>query len=73
MLDTINLETKNLGSNFHVYFQVEGTMQFDILCNILMFIISMYISSLGDKMYCDVPGSPCLSKKGESSMWFVSF
>ncbi len=24
-------------------------------------------------IYCDVPGSPCLSKKGESSMWFVSF
>ena len=23
--------------------------------------------------YCDVPGSPCLSKKGESNVWFVSF
>ncbi len=24
-------------------------------------------------IYCDVPGSPCLSKKGESSVRFVSF
>ncbi len=23
--------------------------------------------------YCDVPGSPCLSKKGESNMRFVPF
>ncbi len=26
-----------------------------------------------ETLYCDVPGSPCLSKKGESSVWFVSF
>ena len=24
-------------------------------------------------MYCDVPGSPCLSKKGESNVQFVPF
>ena len=24
-------------------------------------------------IYCDVPGSPCLSKKGESNVRFVSF
>ncbi len=24
-------------------------------------------------VYCDVPGSPCLSKKGESDVWFVPF
>ena len=29
--------------------------------------------SVGLNTYCDVPGSPCLSKKGESSMRFVSF
>ena len=23
--------------------------------------------------YCDVPGSPCPSKKGESNVWFVPF
>ncbi len=25
------------------------------------------------EIYCDMPGSPCLSKKGESNVWFVSF
>ncbi len=24
-------------------------------------------------IYCDMPGSPCLSKKGESNVWFVPF
>ena len=26
-----------------------------------------------EKKYCDVPGSPCLSKKGESNVRFVPF
>ncbi len=25
------------------------------------------------RRHCDVPGSPCLSKKHESNVWFVSF
>ncbi len=26
-----------------------------------------------EEQYFDVPGSPCLSKKGESNVWFVPF